>query len=303
MNQDAFALLPAFVAVVEAGSFSGAARQLGSSKSALSKKVSQLEQLLGCQLLYRTTRSLTLTEAGDRYFETVRHAVRLASDGEDAIGALQAAPRGLLRVTVPMVYGRRHIAPLIPDFLARHPEVQLQLEMSDAQQDLVAEGFDVAVRIGALEDSSLIARRLAPCHSTLCAAPAYLARAGSPRTPRDLEAHNCLFYSLFRGGTQWRLQGPEGEVAITPRGNFEVNNSDAIHTALLAGVGIGNMPDFIVGDDLAAGRLVPLLPAHALPEHGIWCVYPRRHHLPAKVGAWLAFLEERLGQPSDGISR
>ncbi|WP_244061794.1 LysR family transcriptional regulator, partial [Aeromonas caviae] len=166
MNQEAFALLPAFVAVVESGTFSGAARQLGLSKSVLSKKVSQLEQALGCQLLYRTTRSLTLTEAGERYFETVRHAVRLASDGEDAIGALQSAPRGLLRVTVPMVYGRRHIAPLVPEFLALHPEVQLQLEMSDARQDLVAEGFDVAVRIGELEDSSLVARRLAPCLST-----------------------------------------------------------------------------------------------------------------------------------------
>ncbi|MGS3153331.1 LysR family transcriptional regulator [Aeromonas sanarellii] len=256
MNQEAFALLPAFVAVVESGTFSGAARQLGLSKSVLSKKVSQLEQALGCQLLYRTTRSLTLTEAGERYFETVRHAVRLACDGEDAIGALQSAPRGLLRVTVPMVYGRRHIAPLVPEFLALHPEVQLQLEMSDAQQDLVAEGFDVAVRIGALEDSSLVARRLAPCLSTLCASPAYLAKAGTPRTPADLERHNCLFYSLFRGGTQWRLHGPEGEVAITPRGNFEVNNSDAIHTTLLAGLGIGNMPDFIVARDLAAGRLV-----------------------------------------------
>ncbi|MNS21140.1 HTH-type transcriptional regulator DmlR [compost metagenome] len=294
MNQEAFALLPAFVAVVESGSFSGAARQLGLSKSVLSKKVSQLEQALGCQLIYRTTRSLTLTEAGERYFETVRHAVRLASDGEDAIGALQSAPRGLLRVTVPMVYGRRHIAPLVPEFLALHPEVQLQLEMSDTQQDLVAEGFDVAVRIGELEDSSLVARRLAPCLSTLCAAPAYLAQAGTPRTPADLERHNCLFYSLFRGGTQWRLHGPEGEVAITPRGNFEVNNSDAIHTALLAGLGIGNMPDFIVARDLAIGRLVPVLPDHALPEHGIWCVYPKRRHLPAKVEAWLAFLQERL---------
>ena len=294
MNQDAFALLPAFVAVVEAGSFSGAARQLGNSKSALSKRVSQLEQLLGCQLLYRTTRSLTLTEAGERYFEAVRHAVRLAAEGEDAIGALQAAPRGLLRVTAPMVYGRRHIAPLIPDFLARYPELQLQFEMSDEQRDLVAEGFDVAVRIGALEDSSLVARHLAPCHSTLCAAPAYLARAGIPQTPSDLSGHNCLFYSLFRGGTQWRLHGPEGEVGVTPRGNFEVNNSDAIHTALLAGLGIGNMPDFIVAEDLAAGRLVAVLPAYRLPEHGVWCVYPRRRHLPAKVEAWLAFLHERL---------
>ncbi len=198
-------------------------------------------------------------------------------------------------MTVPMVYGRRHIAPLVPEFLALHPEVQLQLEMSDARQDLVAEGFDVAVRIGELEDSSLVARRLAPCLSTLCAAPAYLAQAGTPRTPADLERHNCLFYSLFRGGTQWRLHGPEGEVAITPRGNFEVNNSDAIHTALLAGLGIGNMPDFIVARDLAIGRLVPVLPDHALPEHGIWCVYPKRRHLPAKVEAWLAFLQARLG--------
>lgn len=297
MNQDAFALLPAFVAVVEAGSFSGAARQLGGSKSALSKKVNQLEQLLGCQLLYRTTRSLSLTEAGERYFETVRHAVRLARDGEDAIGALQSAPRGLLRVTVPMVYGRRHLVPLIPDFLARYPEVQLQFEMSDEQRDLVAEGFDVGLRIGALEDSSLVARRLAPCHSTLCAAPTYLARAGVPQTPADLERHNCLFYSLFRGGAQWRLRGPEGEIGVTPSGNFEVNNSDAIHSALLAGLGIGNMPDFIVGEDLAAGRLVPVLPAYRLPEHGIWSLYPRRRHLPAKVSAWLAFLDERLGQP------
>ena len=287
--------LRVFTIVVRKASFAEAAQELGASPAFVSKRIRLLEEDLAVKLLHRTTRRVSVTEEGERVFHW---ALRILDDMDQLlqeVAVTRAEPRGLLRVTVPMVYGRRHIAPLVPEFLALHPEVQLQLEMSDARQDLVAEGFDVAVRIGELEDSSLVARRLAPCLSTLCAAPAYLAQAGTPRTPADLERHNCLFYSLFRGGTQWRLHGPEGEVAITPRGNFEVNNSDAIHTALLAGLGIGNMPDFIVARDLAIGRLVPVLPDHALPEHGIWCVYPKRRHLPAKVAAWLAFLQARLG--------
>ncbi|MCE9687917.1 LysR family transcriptional regulator [Shewanella sp. AS16] len=293
-----FSALPLFVTVVECGSFSAAGSKLGISKSAVSKRISQLEIGLGAQLLYRTTRSLSLTEAGERYYDSARQAVRFAREGEDAISELQQAPKGLLRVTVPMVFGRRHIAPVIPEFLRRYPGIRLQLAMDDGQTDLIAEGLDLAVRIGELEDSSLVAKRLAPCLSRLCAAPSYLAEHGTPSTPADLAKHNCLFYSLFRGGSEWRFLGPEGEVRIEPKGNFEVNNSDAIHSVLLDGLGIANMPEFIVGDDLRSGRLVPLLSGYALPPHGIYCVYPKRKHLPAKVSALVAFLAEKLGDGS-----
>ncbi|MBO2584274.1 LysR family transcriptional regulator [Shewanella algae] len=295
---DHFNALPVFVAVVESGSFSAAAKQLGSSKSAISKRISQLETRLGVQLLYRTTRSLSLTEAGERYYDSVRHAVRFAREAEDAIGELQHSPKGLLRMSVPMVYGRRYVAPLMAEFLQRFPDIRLQLELSDSHTDLIAEGFDLALRIGELADSSLVAKRIAPCESFLVAAPEYLKRYGTPQTPEQLGQHNCLFYSLFRGGSEWRFQGPQqqsgGEVRIEPKGNFEVNNSDAIHSAILQGLGIANMPDFIVRGDIAKGRLVVLMPEYRLPQHAIYCVYPRRKHLPAKVSTMIDFLTAKL---------
>lgn len=293
--QDNFAAIPVFVAVVECESFSAAARRLGITKSAVSKRIAQLENSLGVQLLQRTTRSLSLTEAGEQYFGYARNACAVAREGEDAVTRLQGQPQGCLRISVPMVFGRLHVAPLIPRFLAACPDVEITMMMDDQVVDLVDGGFDLAIRIGQLADSSLIARRIAPCHSLLCAAPAYLACYGTPTDLEQLSRHNCLFYSYFRGGSEWQFEGPTGRVRFQPRGNYQVNNSEALREALLAGMGICQMPTFIVGDDIAQGRLIELMPAYRLPEHAIYAVYPQRKYLPAKVSAFVDFLLAQLG--------
>ncbi|MGO3438503.1 LysR substrate-binding domain-containing protein [Serratia liquefaciens] len=292
---DRFAAIPVFVAVVECESFSAAAERLRITKSAVSKRITQLERSLGVQLLQRTTRSLSLTEAGEQYFGYARNACVVAQEGEDAVTRLQGQPQGCLRISVPMVFGRLHIAPLIPRFLAAYPAVEINMMMDDQLVDLVEGGYDLAIRIGRLADSSLIARRIAPCDSVLCAAPSYLARCGTPTDMEQLAKHNCLFYSYFRGGSEWQFDGPAGAVRFQPRGNYQVNNSEALREALIAGLGICQMPTFIVGDDIAQGRLLELMPDYRLPEHAIYAVYPQRKYLPAKVSAFVDFLLAQLG--------
>ncbi|MFV0596445.1 LysR substrate-binding domain-containing protein [Shewanella sp.] len=289
-----FSALPIFVTVVECGSFSAAGQKLGLSKSAISKRITQLEQHLGIQLLQRTTRSLSLTDAGARYFEYIRPAVQLTQEGLDAISELQQVPKGNLRISVPMVFGRLYIAPLIAEFLKRYPNIQLQMQMDDKTTDLIAGGFDLAIRIGELPDSSLIARKIAPCVSVICASPAYLAQHGLPIVPSELTQHNCLFYSYFQDGVEWSFLSPDGMQRIQPKGNYQVNNSDAIHLACLDGLGIANLPRFIVESDLQAGRLQTLLTDYPLPEHGIYAVYPQRKYLPTKVTVLIEFLRDKL---------
>ena len=293
---DHFSALPIFVTVVECGSFSAAGQKLGLSKSAISKRITQLEQHLGIQLLQRTTRSLSLTDAGARYFEYIRPAVQLTQEGLDAISELQQTPKGNLRISVPMVFGRLYIAPLIAEFLKRYPDIQLQMQMDDKTTDLIAGGFDLAIRIGELPDSSLIARKIAPCVSVICASPAYLAQHGLPIVPSELTQHNCLFYSYFQDGVEWSFLSPDGMQRIQPKGNYQVNNSDAIHLACLDGLGIANLPRFIVESDLQAGRLQTILADFPLPEHGIYAVYPQRKYLPTKVTVLIEFLMEFLAK-------
>ncbi|MCL1122171.1 LysR substrate-binding domain-containing protein [Shewanella seohaensis] len=297
---DHFSALPIFVTVVECGSFSAAGQKLGLSKSAISKRITQLEQHLGIQLLQRTTRSLSLTDAGARYFEYIRPAVLLTQEGLDAISELQQTPKGNLRISVPMVFGRLYIAPLIAEFLKRYPDIQLQMQMDDKTTDLIAGGFDLAIRIGELPDSNLIARKIAPCLSVICASPAYLAQHGLPIVPNELTQHNCLFYSYFQDGVEWSFHSPNGMQRIQPKGNYQVNNSDAIHRACLDGLGIANLPRFIVEPDLQAGRLQTILTDFPLPEHGIYAVYPQRKYLPTKVTVLIEFLMEKLASGKFG---
>lgn len=303
-----FSAIPVFVAVVECGSFSQAGEKLGTSKSAVSKRINQLEGKLGVRLLHRTTRRLSLTEAGERYYDYARNALMIASEGEDAITQLQGKPQGTLRINAPMAFGRLHIAPLITEFLSEYPDIKINMAMDDKVVDMVEGSFDIAIRIGELPDSSLIARRLAPCHSVLCASPEYIAKFGEPKTPTDLVNHNCLFYSYFQAGVEWAFKGSEGAgegevesevesvVKVQPQGNYQVNNSEALHEALLAGLGICQMPTFIVGSALASGKLVPLLSGYALPQHAIYAVFSERKHLPAKVRVFLDFITARFGE-------
>jgi len=295
---DSFVEIPFFIAVVESGSFSAAAKKLSLSTPAVSKRISQLENRLGVRLLQRTTRRLSLTEAGVKYYDYVRAAARLIQEAEDIAGQLQELPQGILRLSVPMVFGRLHITPLIPAFLRAHPQVSINMTMDDGLVDLVGGGFDLGIRIGKLEDSSMIGRPLSPCASVLCASPDYLQRYGTPQCPADLSQHNCLFYSYFQAGVEWTFHGPQGEERVLPQGNFQVNNSEALYSALLEGLGICQMPKFIAGPALAEGRLVSLLDDYHLPLHHIYAIYPERRHIPAKMRVFLDYLNQHLGEGS-----
>lgn len=291
----AFSAIPLFVAVVEHASFSAAAEKLNITKSAVSKRITQLEEELGIRLINRTTRKLSLTEAGQRYYEYVAQSLNLAQQGIDAVGELQGQPRGKLKVTAPMSFGVLHVAPLIAEFLALYPDVEIDLHLADQMLDLVQESFDIGIRIGHLPESNLVARRLAPCVSVLCASQAYLDQHGTPQQPSDLSQHSCLQYSYYRGGTEWSVSSAGTEYRVMPKGRLSVNNSEAIRRAVLEGAGIGNLPTFIVAKDIQAGKLQVVLSNYQLPDHAVYAVFPDRKHLPLKVRAFLDFIHEKLG--------
>ena len=282
-----------FAKVVDENSFSGAASRLGLAKSTVSKSVRQLERRLGAQLLNRTTRRLSLTEAGSAFYQSCARIVNEAETAEAEIGRLNDTPRGTLKVNSSMVFGTRHIAPAVAEFLSAHPEMHLDLTLTDQFVDLVEGGYDLAIRIGTMADSSMIARKLAPCRFVLCAAPDYIARAGMPSAPRDLAHHVCLRYAYQATRDSWRLAGPDGEHSIRVDGPFRANNGDALKTAALAGFGIIYAPTFLVADDLAAGRLRIVLGAYAW-NSGIYAIYPETRLLSAKTRAFVEFLAARF---------
>ncbi|MEH6579631.1 MAG: LysR family transcriptional regulator [Amphritea sp.] len=292
---DHFGVISVFVAVVENNGFSPAARVLGISKSAVSKRITLLEQHLGVKLLHRTTRRLSLTEAGERYFEHAAKAQGAARDAEDAVTQLQGEPQGRLRINTPMSFGRLHVAPLIPEFLERYPKINIEMVMDDKVVDLVEGGFDVAIRAGKLPDSSLIARKLAPLNSVLCASPDYIKQQGKPATPSELIHHNCVLYSYSSQINEWVFFGEDESVRIEVSGNYQVNNSEALREALLQGLGIGRLPTFVAGPELKAGRLINLFESYRMPHKTIYAVFPEREYMPAKVRAFLDFAVESFG--------
>jgi DNA-binding transcriptional LysR family regulator len=293
---DRFAAMSAFARVAETRSFSEAARHLQTSKSVVSRQIMALEADLGARLFHRTTRSLTLTEAGQGYYERVSRILADVDEANLSVSRLQTAPRGRLRVNAPMSFGVRHLAPAIPDFLARHPEVELDVSMNDRFVDLVDEGFDVAVRIGRLTDSGLVARKLAPLRRIVCASPAYLATRGVPQTPGDLAGHDCLSYSNMAVSDEWSFVGSDGKpMAVAVRGRLRVNNGDTLRIAALKGLGLVTQPTFIVGADLQAGTLVGVLTEYVAQDGAVYAVYPHARHLSPKVRAFVDFLAERFG--------
>jgi DNA-binding transcriptional LysR family regulator len=293
---DRFAALEAFVRVAESGSFSKAAARLKSSKSAISRQVSALEAELGARLLHRTTRALTLTEVGRGYFEQATRILSDLAEANASVGQLQAAPRGRLRVSAPMSFGFLHLAPAVPDFLERYPEVELEMVMNDRFVDLIDEGFDMAVRIGKLVDSSLIARRLAPARIAVCGAPAYLEKRGVPTSPDQLKAHECLCYSNVGMAQEWRFLRPDGRLwPVEVRGRLHANNGDALRAAALRGFGLAVLPGFLVGSDVQSGALVSVLEEFLPRDSAVHAVYPHARHLSPKVRAFVDFLAERFG--------
>ena len=294
---DTLADIAVFVRVVERGSFTLAADELELSRAVVSKYVSRLEERLGARLLHRTTRRLSLTEAGAALFEASRGAIERIEEAEGAVAQLQSEPRGRLRVSAPMSFGILHLGPAIAEFARTHPRVSLDMRLDDRFVNLVEEGIDVAVRIGALTDSSLVARRLAGTRTLVCAAPSYLARHGEPETPEDLAAHDCLIYSYLSTANVWRFTARDGrEIPVAVNGRFRINNGIVLGEAAVAGHGILMTPSFYVGPMLRDGRLKRILADYRLPELGIHAVYPERAQVPPKVRAFVDFLAQRFGR-------
>lgn len=285
-----------FVHVAEEGGFSAAARRLELSKSAVSKHVQALEQYLGVRLLNRTTRRLALTEAGSGFYERCADILAQLGEAERSASSLYAQPRGVLRINVPVSFGVAHLGPALPDFLARYPQLEVDITLNDRYVDLVNEGYDAAVRIGRLEDSSLIARRIATSEVWLCASPDYLRTHGVPRAPRELRSHNCLVYVYSRQARGWRMRSPDGSNHRVPvRGTLRANNGEFLLAAALRGTGIVFMPDFIAAGSVARGDLVRVLPDHRTETIGINAVFPYTRTAPAKVRVFVDFLVGRFG--------
>lgn len=289
--------LAVFAKVAEMRSFALAAKDLDLSKATVSKAIARLEKKLGARLFNRTSRRLALTNAGHRLLD---RAARVLAEGEAAESeahAQSATPRGLVRLAVPMSFGLKEVAPLMPEFLAKYSEVSVDLHLSDAVVDLIGSGFDAALRIAALPDSSLRARRLRDVSRYLVAAPAYLKRHGRPVHPHDLRDHACLCYAYLPTPDVWRFINDAGEeVQVRPSGPLRANNADALAPALLAGLGLAVQPDFVVGESIANGRLEAVMPDWNPPPIALHLVIPPGGPRPARVEALAAFLNDRLGR-------
>jgi DNA-binding transcriptional LysR family regulator len=287
--------LKAFVEVVGTGGFSRAARKLGVSKSIVSRRVAALEADIGVRLLSRTTRGVSLTDAG---IELNKRAVQIlgALDAAlDAVAGRDDVVAGTLRISAPLSFGIVHLAGALAAFAARHPHVQLDVAYSDRFVDLVSEGFDAAVRIGELKDSSLVARRLADMHVVVVANPLYLARRGVPKAPRDLSAHDALIYTGSAHGDVWRFRQGQRPLSVRVQGRFRADNGEALRDAAIAGLGIAALPSWIVAGAMASGALVTLLDSYDCPMSGLYVVRPPGPLAPGKVRALIDFLAERFG--------
>jgi len=284
-----------FVEVAEQGGFSAAARRLGLSNSAVSKHVAALEERLAVRLINRTTRKLALTEAGTAYYERCTRLLAELGEAEAAVSELHAEPRGTLRVNAPMSFGQLYLGEAIADFLELHPHLRVELTLNDRFVDLMDEGYDLAVRIGALADSSLVARRIAAAPRQLVAAPGYLERHGSPAHPAELAHHRCLGYGHEGQGEEWTLERGGERQRVRVAGPFRANNGDVLKAAAVRGCGIALLPTFIACEELADGRLVAVLADWSLPEAALSAVYPPSRRVSAKVRAFIDFLAARFG--------
>ncbi|MFS2014180.1 LysR substrate-binding domain-containing protein [Azospirillum sp. CT11-132] len=290
--------LAMFAKVVEERSFAGAARAMGVSVATVSRAVSRLEERLGARLFNRTSRRLALTDFGHSLAERATRLYDEAEAAENAVREMSSRPRGLIRFAVPMSFGLRWVAPLLPDFFRLYPEISIDLHLSDATVDLVGDGFDAALRIAVLPDSSLVARRLCGVSPVVLAAPGYLARHGEPRHPRELNGHHCLGYAYRRRQDIWHFTNSAGEEeSVTPSGPLRVTNADALVPMLLEGLAIAELPEFMAAEHLATGRLTAILTDWSLPKGGLYFITPSARTRPAKVGVLADFLIERLSEP------
>lgn len=291
---DIIAAIRVFVRVVETGSFSAVARETNSSQPNVSKTIAQLEQHLAARLLQRTTRKLTVTDEGQRFYDHAGRVLEAVAEAEGAVGRRHVAPFGLLRMASPVVFGRLHVVPRLPRFLARYPDLQIDLTMNDGFTDLVGEGIDLALRVGEIDDPGLVARRVGVTRRVIVAAPDYLERCGRPQQPEDLSRHDCIVYTRLASGDIWHFGGLTGDIALRVAGRFRVNNSEGVREAVLLGLGIGVVPIWLFRDEIANGEVELLLTDYEPRRLPMNVVYPSRRFVSPRVRAMIDFLAEEF---------
>jgi len=283
-----------FCHVVEAGSFTGAARRLGIAKSAISKHISVLEDSLGARLLNRTTRQLSLTDVGEQYYQSCRKMVAAVDEAKQCVTSLQEQPRGTLKVSCPASFGISHITPLLHEFLQMYPSLNAELLLDDTSLDMTEHGIDVAIRVGWLHDSSLHVKKLRDAPRLLCASPIYLERMGVPKEPKDLAAHEWIIFSLLPTPYKVTFMRKNKETSIQIKGRMKTNNDRAVRTLLLEGAGIAALSNFVVADDIASGDLVHLLPEYHIAQAGIYAMYHKQRQQQVKIRKFIDFLTEKF---------
>jgi len=294
---DKFADIEALVAVVEAGSFHAAGERLGVAKSMISRRVSQLERRLGSRLLHRTTRRLTLTDAGRNFYQRAALILAELDEAEQSVALEHGELRGVIKLAAPLTFGLRHLSGAITEFLDAHPAIELNLDLNDRTINLIEEGFDLAVRIGELQDSTLVARRLGVARAVTCASRAYLDRHGEPMHPDELRRHIGLQYTNLGYRQHWRYDTPDGGTLFAqPQIRIRANNGEALACAAVAGLGITTGPTFILGAYLKEGSLIRILKDYRRPAVGIYALYPPGRMLPRRIQVFSDFLAERFGE-------
>lgn len=292
---DRYENMNTFVRVVETGSISAAANRMDVAKSVVSRRLKELEMHLGVELFHRTTRQMNLTDSGRAFYQ---QAVRILADileTELATSQSHGALKGNLKVAVPLSFGLMHLGPAINEFLQQHPDIEFNLDFNDRQVDLLAEGFDLAIRIASLPDSSLIARRLAPIQTVLCASPDYLAKNGTPQTPEELRQHRCLAYNLISNIEQWQIHDVNEQlIKITIKPYLKASNGEFLRDAAVTGLGIIRLPTFIVYQEIERGALIPILTDYPCSPLAAYAIYPQTRHLSHRVRAFVDFLAKRF---------
>lgn len=285
--------LEIFAKVAAAGNMSAAGRDMGLSPAVVSKRISHMEERLGARLFQRTTRQLKLTETGEGFYERIVTILQDIEEAEAFVSQLNAKANGTLRITAPTAFSRLHVAPHLAGFMRQHPDLTVEMHLTDNIVDIVGEGMDLAIRVAELDDSSLVARKLAPCKALICASPEYLEKHGTPKSLSELTRHNCL----ATGYTQlWRLEGPDGQANIKVTSNLRSNSSDIVHEAVLSGLGLALRSTWEVSEDLKSGRLTVVLPEyHETSGTAVYAVYPCRQFVPAKLRFFVDFLAQRYG--------
>jgi DNA-binding transcriptional LysR family regulator len=294
---DRLAAMEAFVLVVDAGSFSAAARHLNVGQPAISKSVAQLEDRFGVKLLVRSTRGLTPTEAGLNFYERARRSIEEADEAELAARGAGRGLTGKLRICAAVTFARIHLMPRLPEFLARHPDLEMEVVLDDRNIDLVQEGIDVALRMGQLADTAMTARRIATTRHAVIGTAAYFARAGEPQSPGELLAHKAVIYSQRGGGAVWTFHRDGAELAVTVKGRLHVTAAEGVRAAVLAGAGIAIASEWMFAPELAAGTVRAVLRDWDLPSMDLWAVYPTGRTATVKARTFIAFVEEVMQQP------